>query len=113
MRGYSKILAKSNLVQIIKEYLSNDKSGEFRYDIRSLQHRLEGGQDRGIPRIMVTKTLRGKWRQLGDQKGSPIGTPEPSDDDYDDDDTLKTNYYEKIVKVDGNIILDVTKTPKT
>ena len=47
------------------------------------------------------------------QQGSPIGTPEPSDDDYDDDDTLKTNYYEKIVKVDGNIILDVTKTPKT
>ena len=37
LRGYSKILTETNLVQIIKEYLSNDKSAGIRYDIRSLQ----------------------------------------------------------------------------
>ena len=33
LRGYSKILTETNLVQIIKEYLSNDKSAGIRSDI--------------------------------------------------------------------------------
>ena len=113
LRGYSKILTETNLVQIIKEYLSNDKSAGIRYDIRSLQRILDGRQARGFTRMMIKKSLRGKWRQLEGQQGSPVGTPETSDDDYDDEDIRENHNYEKIVKVDGNIIIDVTKTPKS
>ena len=95
LRGYSQILAEINRVQIINEYLSNDKSGGLRYDIRGLQRRLEGGEDRRVTRMLAKKTLRGKWWHSGDQEGSPKDTPETSDDEYDDEDTLENNNYKK------------------
>ena len=68
-----------------------------------MQRRLEGRYGRGFTRMILKKTLRGKWRQLEDQQGLPIGTPETSDDEYDDEDTLEGHNYEKMVKVEVNI----------
>ena len=52
-RYYAQNQVEMKLVQLIKEYLSNDISGKLRCKIRRLQERFHGGSDRGFTRMIV------------------------------------------------------------
>ena len=107
---YNPNLAEEKVVQIIRDYISNDRSGETRYDIRRLQHSLEGRLVRGFTRVIQRITLKGKRRKLENQQGTPIGTPNSSDSEEDEDPPGSYNVA-NTVKVESNL-LDGTKTLK-
>ena len=85
MRKHGGNVVEKNLPRLIREYISNDISGVLRSKIRSLQERLDAGDDPPHTQMMLRITLRSKKKILEDQQGSRPGTPPSSDDEEEDD----------------------------
>ena len=63
-------LVEKNLVSLVRDFNSNDISGDLREKIRRLQERLDAGEDTPQIQMMIRIILRSKWKQLENQKGS-------------------------------------------
>ena len=80
LRRYSTTLSETKLVQLIRSYTSNEKSGKTRSEIRQLHRCLKDDQCDSFTRFIWHKTLDSKHKILEKQQGTPNGTPESSDD---------------------------------
>ena len=70
---------EKNLISLVREYNSNDISGDFRSKIRKLQARLRAREDPPQIRMIVRIILRSYKKRLEEQQGSPPSTPASSD----------------------------------
>ena len=77
-------LLDKNLISLVRQYNCNDISGDLRRKIRNLLERLNAGEDPPFHLMMLRITLRSKRKQLEKQQGSPPGTPETSEDEFEE-----------------------------
>ena len=84
---YGAGFAEMNVLRIIRDFLSNDISGLLRYDITRRKRLLSTGRVRGFRKFIEKKTIVSKKKILLKQRGSPIGTPDTSADEGEEDDT--------------------------
>ena len=76
---------EKNIPHLIREYNSNDVSGNLRKNIRRLKERLRRGEDQPEIQMMLRIILRSKLKMLEDQQGSCPGTPATTDDEDEDE----------------------------
>ena len=81
-------LVERNLISLVREYNSNDISGDLRSKIRRLKQRLYAGEDPPQVRMMLRIILRSKEKLLEEQQGSRPGTPVSSDDEDEEEDEV-------------------------
>ena len=74
-------LIEKNLISLVREYNSNDISGNLRRKIRKLNDRLFSGEDPPEVQMMLRIILWSKKKMLEEQKGSRPSTPASSDDE--------------------------------
>ena len=78
-------LLERNIVNLVREFNSNDISGTLRSTIRKLKKRLRTGVDQPEIQMVLRIILRSKEKMLQKQQGSNPGTPASSDDDDEED----------------------------
>ena len=85
MSKYGGNLVEKNILHLLREFKSNDISGNLRSTIRRLKERLSGGEDPPEIQMMLRIILRSKEKMLEEQQGSRCGTPASSDDEDEEE----------------------------